>query len=74
MIDSTDQQDKNIGAQALDSRCKFRHIVDRRRQPSMAVVYLTQCNKRVVRVLDAGESQHVPPCRTCIPDGKPERK
>ncbi len=66
-MNSTDQQDKNIGAQALDSRCKFRHIVDRRRQPSMDVVYLTRCHKRVSVVLQAGEFLHVPPCRTCMP-------
>lgn len=71
-MDSIDQQDTNIGAEALDSRGKFRHVVDRRRQPSMGVVYLTRCNKRVSVVLKPKQFRHVPPCRKCMPNGKPE--
>jgi hypothetical protein len=67
-MDSTDQQDTNIGALALDSRGKFRHVVDRRRQPSMGTVYLTRCNKRVSVVLKLGEFRHVPPCWKCVPE------
>lgn len=66
----TDQQDKNIGAQGLDSRGRFRHVIDRRRQPSMDVVYLTRCDKRVTVVLKPGEFRHIPPCRRCLPNGK----
>lgn len=60
---------KNIGAQALDSRGKFRHVVDRRRSLSMGVVYLTRCDKRVSIVLKPAQYGHVPPCRTCLPSG-----
>ena len=74
MTDSTDQQDENIGALALDSHGKFRHVIDRRGQPSMGVVYLTRCHKRVSLVLKLKQFRHVPPCRECLPDGKPERK
>ena len=61
-------EDTNIGAQALDGKGKFRHVVDRRRQPSMGVVYLTRCNKRVSVVLTKPEQfRHLPICPTCAP-------
>jgi hypothetical protein len=65
-MDSTDQQDTNIGAQALDSHGKFRHVVGSSRQPSKGIVYLTRCNKRVSVVLKPGQFRHVPPCPVCV--------
>ena len=65
-MNSTNQQDTNIGAQALDSRGKFRHVVGGRRQPARGIVYLTLCDRRVSVVLKPGQFRHVPPCPTCV--------
>lgn len=67
-MDGTDQQDTNIGAEALDSHGKFRHVG----VALAGVGGLTRCNKRITVVLKPKQFRHVPPCRKCMPSGKPE--